>query len=199
MKHIVLLVIISFLFGGFDYAAADTFIVPLKVSGTYAAGDSVPFNFDLGVKLLDITEVRFYCKGAITAGLSYYSVPFSWAFQAWMPASPGYWIADGAEAGDATWPAPEDFEGESVFYKLLSPTWDFLLDGAASGWVELPDVMFIPEYPPLEFPAGSIESAYLTIIATPERRIPIFSFPVLVMFTVIFSSIFVLKSVKRLF
>jgi hypothetical protein len=163
---------------------ADTFTVPLPVSGSYVAGASMPFDIDLGETLVAIHEVRFHCKGTLTAGLSYHSVPFSWTFQAWLPASPGYWIADSISAGASTYPDPEPFDGESLFYDLLSPTWDFLLDGIASGHVELPMVMHIPEQPPREMPTGYIEEASIIIEAT-VARVPSVSSATSIILTVV--------------
>ncbi|OGL47064.1 MAG: hypothetical protein A2161_20180 [Candidatus Schekmanbacteria bacterium RBG_13_48_7] len=192
MNRIYAAIIVFCIPGLFSNAMADTFVVPLSVSGSYMTGDKIPFDIDLGVELLEVLEVKFYCKGTVTAGLDYWGNPFSWMFQAWMPASPGYWIADGTSAGESTWPAPEAFEGESLFRDLLHPTWDFLLDGGASGWVELSDVMSIPEYPPSKLPAGTIESASITIIAKTDRSIPAFSPFGIILISVIFTPVIII-------
>ena len=174
MRKFIVIFLLMLAVGISDICAADTFVIPLPVGGSYSAGTKMPFDFDLEQTLIEVHEVRFYCKGSVTAGLSYFSTPFSWAFEAWMPASPGYWIARGPSAGESTYPDPEPFEGESLFTPLLSPTWDFMLDGTGSGWVELPDVMYIPENPPKKFPTGYIESAHITIEAT-VARVPLIS------------------------
>jgi len=168
-KWPVLLII--FLTGFITDAGAVIYEVPLAVNGRYSAGDRIDFIFDLGVELIAIDSVQFYCKGEVTAGLSFRSTPFSWMFEAWLPASPGYWIARSPSVGDSTYPLAEPFEDTSTFTDLLSPTWDFLLDGKSDGWVELPVVMHIPEEPPLIMPSGQIESAKLIISASPLHEI----------------------------
>ena len=150
------------------FAQADTFVVPLEVSRVYTMGQQVPFEFDLGVALLQVHEVRFTCEGSITAGVDYWGDPFSWCFQAWLRADPGYWVANGPYAGATTWPMPEPFSGESEFRPLGGgTTWDFLLDGHATGWVELPVLYFIPETPPQQVPYGFLHTASLIIEAEP--------------------------------
>lgn len=146
-------------------AGAETFTVPLQVSGYYEEGDSMPFEFDLGVSLCWITRVRFVCQGTITAGLSCDWQPFSWEFQARLYAEPGYQVASGPQAGAATYPLPEPFAGESAFRRLLGGTWDFLLDGQAAGYVVLPVVIYAPEWPPRELPRGYLEAASIIIEA----------------------------------
>ncbi|MHC4500984.1 MAG: hypothetical protein ACYS21_17935, partial [Planctomycetota bacterium] len=115
-------------------ARAETFTVPLDANGPYTIYQEVPFDFDLGVGSCNIQTVRFACEGTRTAGVDYFGWPFSWEFEAWFRAEPGYQVADGSAAGAATYPTAEPFEGESGFHRVMKGTWDFLLDGQASGW-----------------------------------------------------------------
>jgi hypothetical protein len=165
---IIVVIVICFINGSHKSGKAETFVVPLEVTGPYPfPGMQVPFSFDLGVNLLAVQQVRFYSKGTITAGIDYGGLPFSWCFEAsFHPGSLQWWIAEGPLAGATTWPEPELFEGDAVFGRLFgSETWDFLLDGHAEGWVEFPMVITVPEFPPQQYPSGYLESASIIIEA----------------------------------
>jgi hypothetical protein len=146
---------------------AETFVVPLPVNGSYVTEQQAPFSIDLGTTLIEVQEVRFSCEGSITAGVNYEGDPYSWSFAVWLPADPpGLWGAYGPLAGAATWPAAEPFAGEPVLGPVIPATWDFLLDGQATGWVELPEVQEIPELPSQQYPTGVLDQASLIIEAT---------------------------------
>ena len=143
------------LFGIFRVVNASTFIVPLGAEENYVTGQETPFEFDLGVLLSDVNEVEFFCNGTITAGVSCIGTPFSWAFSAYLDADTGFMWADG----------PWAFTGQSQFRPHLGGTWEFLLDGHATGQVSLPPVLYVPEFPPREFPYGYLSSASIIVNA----------------------------------
>jgi hypothetical protein len=153
------------LFGIFRVVNASTFIVPLEAEGSYVTGQETLFEFDLGVMLSDVNEVVFVCNGTITAGVSYIWTPFSWLFSAYLDADTGYMLAEGPWAGEDTFPSPEPFTGQPQFRPHSEETWDFLLDGHATGRVSFPAIYYIPEFPPREFPYGYLSSASIIVNA----------------------------------
>ncbi|MHC4154958.1 MAG: hypothetical protein ACYST6_08565 [Planctomycetota bacterium] len=60
---------------------------------------------------------------------------------------------------------PEPFSGESPFRPLLKGTWDFLCDGHATGWVDMPGTLWTPEFPPKAHASGYLGSASIIIEA----------------------------------
>ncbi|UCG47341.1 MAG: hypothetical protein JSU94_17840, partial [Phycisphaerales bacterium] len=145
---------------------ADTFIVPLDVNGLYDAGQWTPFEFDLGVALCHITEVRFVCEGTVTGGLDYQTQPFSWCFNAYLNADIARMVARGPKVGAWTYPQCDSFSADSTFAPLREATWDFLLDGRAAGSVGMSEVYYRPDRAPRHMPSGCITSAYLVVEAT---------------------------------
>ncbi len=156
------------LFGIFTVASANTFNVNVRLPTFprhYYMGQETPFEFDLGVMLSDVNEVVFVCDGAIKAGLDYSGEPFSWYFKAYLDADTGYMWAKGPWAGEDTYPSPEPFTGQSQFRPLSGGTWDFLLDGYATGQVKFSGLVYIPEFPPRVLPSGYLNYASIRINA----------------------------------
>ncbi len=153
------------LFGILGVVNASTFIVPLEAQGSYVTGQATPVEFDLGVMLSDVNEVKFFCDGTITAGVSCIGTPFSWRFSAYLDADTGFMSATGPWAGEDTYPSPEPFTGQSQFRPHFGGTWEFLLDGHATVRVEFSPVYYIPEFPPREFPYGYLSSASIIVNA----------------------------------
>jgi len=146
--------------------AAQTFTVPLDVAGSYVAGQETPFEFDLGVELLRVQDVTFSCAGCVMAGVDCNAQPFSWNFNAYLCAEPGYLVAQGPLAGKDWYPWREPFEAESQFQSFLKGTCQCLFDGRAFGWVQMPQLFCPPgSPPPQELPCGQLDNASITIQA----------------------------------
>ncbi len=145
---------------------ADTFTVPLDVNELYDAGQWTPFEFDLGVALCHVSEVRFICEGTVTGGLDYQTQPFSWCFNAYLNADIARMVARGPKVGAWTYPQCDSFSADSTFAPLREATWDFLLDGRAAGSVGMSEVCYRPDRAPRQMPSGCITSAYLVVEAT---------------------------------
>ncbi len=154
-------------FGIHTNARADTFVVPLAVTGHYPYGpEEVPFEFDLGIALSEVLEVRFGAVGLIMAGEGLYTgCLVEQHFEAYLDAEAGIWVAATPSLGAATWPWPAPFAGEFEFGPSGGATWDFLLDGHATGQVSLEEVLFGPMFE--QPPWGELESASLIIEAAP--------------------------------
>ena len=167
LGSVVVVMAVGALLGG--QAQGDTFVVPLDAAGPYQMYESVYFDFDLGVELSAVYDVRVDWAGGVRAGVSCDFEPFPWMFELWLPVDGGgYKVASGPEVGLATYPDPEPFAAVSTFRSIAGGYgWDFLLDGAASGWVELAFLLYFPECPPRVFPSGSLEGASLIIDGTP--------------------------------
>jgi len=146
-------------------AAAQTFTVVLDAAGSYTAGEKTPFEFDLGVELLRVQDVTFSCAGCIRAGIDANGQPFSWYFNAYLCAEPGYLLAEGPPAGSEWFPWREPFEAETSFKSFLRGTQRCLFDGQAAGWVQMPQLFCPPESPPQELPCGLLDYASITIEA----------------------------------
>ncbi len=149
-------------------ASGDTFVVPLSVTGSYSCGQSKAIEFDLGVPLLQVNSAYFVCSGSVTAGLDYWFLPYGDKFACFLNAEPHYMFAEGPTVGAFTWPSPQFFSGQYLFEPFFgSETWNFLLDGHATGWVELEGIAYLPEFPPYSFPTGYLSSASIIIDAIP--------------------------------
>ena len=147
---------------------AATYVVPLPgCLGYYTMGESESFTIDLGVDLRQINEVRFICAGTVTGGLDYWMEAYSDHFYGFFDTEPGYMIAVGPTVGASTYPSPESFSDNPRFEPRFGATWDFLLDGKADGSVDLSNIMFMPEFPPISLPTGYLEDASIEINAVP--------------------------------
>lgn len=149
---------------------ADTFMVPLDVSGTYRTNVDIQlFSFDLGTALSEVHSVTIASDGLITAGVDHDGVPFSWDLEAYLYTdSSGPFdsslVALMARGGESTYPDPEPFSTRNPF---LTDNWDFLLDGKASGSV-FPFLMgIVVGYEPQAMPEFTINNASLIIDAEP--------------------------------
>jgi len=146
----------------------DTYVVPLNVSGSYNMGQSKSIEFDLGVQLYQVQSVRFVCAGNVTAGLNYSFQPYGDYFGCFLNAEPYYMYAVGPTVGASTYPSPQYFSGQYLFNPFIGDeTWNFLLDGHATGYVKLATIYSIPEFPPYSYPHGYLDSASIIIEATP--------------------------------
>jgi hypothetical protein len=149
-------------------ASGDTFVVPLSVTGSYNSGQSRAIEVNLGVPLLQVNSAYFICSGNVTAGLNYWLQPYGSYFNCYLSADNGYMYAKGPTVGAATWPSPQLFSGQYLFQPFWSgETWNFLLDGHATGSVGMPTWAFIPEFPPYSLPTGYLSSASIIIDAIP--------------------------------
>jgi hypothetical protein len=163
-KHII--IIIVFEGGGPMRKEFYTFVpVTITLFGILRVVSATTFEFDLGVILSDVNEVKFICDGTITAGVDYWGEPFSWNFSAYLDADTRYMFAKGPWAGEDTYPYPEPFSGQSQFRPHFGGTWDFLLDGHATGRVYFSVVYIIPEFPPRKLPCGYLSSASIIVNA----------------------------------
>ncbi|MCX5638808.1 MAG: PEP-CTERM sorting domain-containing protein [Planctomycetota bacterium] len=158
MKRCVVCSIAFLISSAISYA--DIYQIPLDVNGYYEFGDSILFNIDLGTQLTEVHDVRFNCSGDIAAidalGL------FECTFFA------GVAKCQHAYTDVISSPFFTPFTCDNIpFISSNSATWDFLLDGEASGYIRLiTNIVYIPEFPP-EHIYGNIYSASLSINATP--------------------------------
>jgi hypothetical protein len=155
-KHIIFLV---FLISN-AISWADIYQIPLDVDGYYEIFQVVDFNIDLGTELIQIHNVRFNCIGDISA------IDAPGLFECTFFAGTAKW--QHAYTDVIFSPSFTPFTCNNIpFVSSNDATWDFLLDGNASGYVGLiTSAMFFPENPPDEI-YGHIYSASLTIDATP--------------------------------
>jgi len=166
LGSVVVMAAVGALLGG--QAQGDTFVVPLDATGPYQMYESVYFDFDLGVELSAVYDVRVDWAGGVTGGVNCYWEPFSWCFEVWLSTEDGAKVAEGPWAGEVTYPDPEPFAAVSEFSTISgSYGWGFLMDGTASGRVELAFIRYVPECPPRVFPSGFLEGASLIIDGTP--------------------------------
>ena len=139
---------------------ADIYQIPLDVNGYYEFHDSISFNIDLGTQLTEVHDVRFNCSGDVAA------IDAPGLFECTFFAGAAKWqhaYTDVIYSASFT-----PFTCDNIpFISSNSATWDFLLDGEASGYMRLiTNIIYIPEFPP-EHIYGNIYSASLSINATP--------------------------------
>lgn len=145
----------------------ETFLAPLDVDGQYFMGNSQDFEFDLGVRLLAVHDVKIDWEGSVHAGIGYSGDLMPNRFEAYLQAEPGYQLARGPCVGGQPWGPPEPFAAESEFDPHAGGQgWDFLLDGHANGRIQFANIVWIPEYPPQQLPVGYLQQATLIIDAT---------------------------------
>jgi hypothetical protein len=161
-KFLSVLVILSFCLK----ADAKIYLISIPVTGSYSMGQSKPFTINLGEPLVQINQVRLICQGTVTAGLDYWMNPVSDKFYGYFP-SPNAMMASGPSVGAATYPLPQSFSADVIFTPLSGATWDFLLDGQASGTINLSVIYTIPEFPLRSPPSGYLSSAQILIDAVP--------------------------------
>jgi hypothetical protein len=94
-------------------------------------------------------------------------VPFSDYFYGYFSASPGYMSANGPSVGAGTYPLPQSFSANVIFTPTSGATWNFLLDGQASGSVYLATKYAMPEFPNKQPASGYISAAQIQIDAIP--------------------------------
>ncbi len=148
-------------------ANTKTYLISIPVTGSYTMGQGKSFTIDLGEPLYEVNEVRLICQGTVTAGLGNLMEPYSDEFYGFFDTDPGFMMAVGPSAGAGTYPLPEPFSANVEFESYFGATWDFLLDGQADGEVYLSEIYFIPEFPPISFPSGYINTAQIQIDAIP--------------------------------
>jgi hypothetical protein len=146
---------------------AKTYLISIPVTGSYTMGQGKSFTIDLGEPLYEVNEVRFICQGTVTAGLDYWMMPVSDKFSGFFDTDPGYMIAEGPSVGAGTYPIPEPFSADVEFEPWFGATWDFMLDGQATGTVYLDMIVVIPEFPLQLPPSGYLSAAQIQIDAIP--------------------------------
>jgi len=152
---------------------AKVWLISIPVTGPYTMGQSKPFTINIGEPLAQINEVRLILNGTVTGGVGYNYDTVKDNFYAYFPApAPDAMLASGPLAG--YYLCPEPFYANIAFEPVSSATWDFLLDGQASGNVVLSMIFSIPEFPIRTAPSGSISSAQIQIDAIP------FNLPVII-------------------
>lgn len=139
---------------------ADIYQIPLDVNGYYEFLHPISFNLDLGTQLTEIHDVRFNCSGDIAA------IDAPGLFECTFLAGVAKW--QHAYTDVISSPSFTPFICDNIpFISSNSATWDFLLDGEASGYVQLiTNIGYIPEFPP-EHIYGNIYSASVSINAVP--------------------------------
>lgn len=145
---------------------AVTYTVPLCTNRPFTTA-AMDFSLDLGTALSSVQSVSFQYDGNITAGRYSDGTPYNSKFIAGFYNS-GAIYTSSPYAGAATWPNPEPLSGIVPMPDSGGASWTFLLDGQATGYVQLSNVMWWDGTPPpLNNPSGYMNSASLIIEATP--------------------------------